>query len=584
MSASPNQIRGMTLKSVLPASGAMIPIIITSDTSGTNYNYDLGAAFASIGVVGGALVAVNNLSDLVSASAARTNLELGSAATQASTVFLASASNLSDLANASTARSNLELGTVAILASDTDTGLAANSDSRVATQKAVKAAIGATASLVLGQTPTLNGLVLGGGVVWESAYTFRVAAASYYINGTLYTSIEQTITLTAADAALDRIDVIALNTSGTVVKITGTAASTPSEPDFDPTTQLKLTFVQVAAASSAPAGLTVENIYLENTEWTSSTSGTGWTVASTVNPYAGTKDIEGTNVAAAAYVQLQRGSSTALDTFTSLNMFIRSKATWAVGRFLRAQFFLNGVAKGTAVTINTGYWGFDSSITSGYQLNSIPIGNFVVPAGTLVNQLRITDVGGAIGFYIDNITMQSTTTAVGGGGGTGITQTQADARYFQRANNLSEGVAATMRTSLGLGSIATFAEGTTAEFRANTSGKALSTDKVWAAAGYVALTDAATVAVDMSAGFNFSLTLGGNRTLGAPSNTKNGQKGSIVITQDGTGTRTLAYHANWKFAGGTDPTLSTAAGTIDVLFYEIVSSTFIIASLGLAFA
>lgn len=44
----------------------------------------------------------------------------------------------------------------------------------------------------------------------------------------------------------------------------------------------------------------------------------------------------------------------------------------------------------------------------------------------------------------------------------GISQSDADARYFRIANNLSEGVAATMRTSLGLGSIATQAAGAVA--------------------------------------------------------------------------------------------------------------------------
>lgn len=144
--------------------------------------------------------------------------------------------------------------------------------------------------------------------------------------------------------------------------------------------------------------------------------------------------------------------------------------------------------------------------------------------------------------------------------------------------------AAAQRTTLGLGTIATFDETTAAQYRANTADKALSTDTVWAAADYVALTDAATVAMDMSAGFNFSLTIGGNRTLDAPTNTKNGQTGAIVITQDGTGSRTLAYHANWKFAGGADPTLSTAAGAVDILFYQVISSTSIYGTLVKAIA
>lgn len=94
-----------------------------------------------------------------------------------------------------------------------------------------------------------------------------------------------------------------------------------------------------------------------------------------------------------------------------------------------------------------------------------------------------------------------------------------------------------------------------------------------------ALTDAATVAWNMASGANASLTIGGNRTLGAPTGTTNGVAGVIVITQDGTGTRTLAYNSVWKFQGGVAPTLSTAAGAIDILAFYIVDSTHINANL-----
>ena len=89
----------------------------------------------------------------------------------------------------------------------------------------------------------------------------------------------------------------------------------------------------------------------------------------------------------------------------------------------------------------------------------------------------------------------------------------------------------------------------------------------------VALTDAATVAVDLSLGNNFTLTLAGNRTLGAPTNVTAGQSGVIVVTQDSTGSRTLAYNSVYKFAGGTAPTLTTTASAVDVLAYYVESST-----------
>ena len=94
-----------------------------------------------------------------------------------------------------------------------------------------------------------------------------------------------------------------------------------------------------------------------------------------------------------------------------------------------------------------------------------------------------------------------------------------------------------------------------------------------------ALTDGSTITPDFAAANNFSVTLGGNRTLANPTNLTAGQSGVIVITQDGTGSRTLAYGSYFKFAGGTAPTLTTTAAAIDVLAYYVESSTRITAKL-----
>ena len=89
-------------------------------------------------------------------------------------------------------------------------------------------------------------------------------------------------------------------------------------------------------------------------------------------------------------------------------------------------------------------------------------------------------------------------------------------------------------------------------------------------ASITALSDGSTITVDWATGVHFSVTLGGNRTL-AQTGSSNavGQSGSIFITQDGTGSRTLAYSSHYKFAGGTAPTLSTAANAIDRLDYVV---------------
>lgn len=84
-----------------------------------------------------------------------------------------------------------------------------------------------------------------------------------------------------------------------------------------------------------------------------------------------------------------------------------------------------------------------------------------------------------------------------------------------------------------------------------------------------ALTDGATITPDFAVANNFSVTLGGNRTLANPSNLTAGQSGSIFISQDATGSRTLAYGSQYDFAGGTAPTLSTAANAVDRIDYVV---------------
>lgn len=84
-----------------------------------------------------------------------------------------------------------------------------------------------------------------------------------------------------------------------------------------------------------------------------------------------------------------------------------------------------------------------------------------------------------------------------------------------------------------------------------------------------ALTDGTTITPDFDDGNNFSVTLEGNRTMANPTNLAAGQSGSIFITQDGTGSRTLAWGSYWDFADGTAPTLTTTAGAVDRVDYIV---------------
>ena len=85
----------------------------------------------------------------------------------------------------------------------------------------------------------------------------------------------------------------------------------------------------------------------------------------------------------------------------------------------------------------------------------------------------------------------------------------------------------------------------------------------------VTLSDGATITPNFSAGNNFAVTIGGNRTLANPTNIAAGQSGVIVITNGGS--HTLAFGSYWKFKDGTAPTITVSA--TDVLAYYCDSTT-----------
>ena len=89
------------------------------------------------------------------------------------------------------------------------------------------------------------------------------------------------------------------------------------------------------------------------------------------------------------------------------------------------------------------------------------------------------------------------------------------------------------------------------------------------------LTDQATVTWDASTQDVCKLTLGGNRTLGAPTNSTTGQFISILVIQDGTGSRTLSFNAVYEFASDTAPTLTTTANLGDVFVFRYNGSKWI---------
>jgi hypothetical protein len=95
----------------------------------------------------------------------------------------------------------------------------------------------------------------------------------------------------------------------------------------------------------------------------------------------------------------------------------------------------------------------------------------------------------------------------------------------------------------------------------------------WVAPAFVTLTDAATVTWALAGPTSHArVTLGGNRTLDITGET-NGYSGILIVTQDGTGSRTLTLPAGSLVPGGSI-TLSTAAAAVDVLSFVYDGTSF----------
>ena len=84
------------------------------------------------------------------------------------------------------------------------------------------------------------------------------------------------------------------------------------------------------------------------------------------------------------------------------------------------------------------------------------------------------------------------------------------------------------------------------------------------------LTDASTIAWDVSTSPVAKVTLGANRTIAAPSGTSPaaGQFVALTVIQDGTGSRTLTWNAVYEFKDDTAPTLTTTAAKGDLFIFK----------------
>ena len=229
------------------------------------------------------------------------------------------------------------------------------------------------------------------------------------------------------------------------------------------------------------------------------------------------------------------------------------------------------------------YVGFEAPATlGGDQIWVLPT------ADGSAGQLLKTDGSGNLGWATDSTT-DATKMPLAGGTFTGdiSLDNQKDLRFeeatangdhyvaFQAPASIASNVTWTLPASDSSGSQVLQSNGSGTLTWASAGDATLAGSNSWTGpqrGAIDALTSSASITINMGTGNNHSVTLAHNTAFENPSGQVAGQSGSIFITQDGTGSRTASWEGNWKWKGGTAPTLSTAAGAVDRVDYIIAAS------------
>ena len=220
------------------------------------------------------------------------------------------------------------------------------------------------------------------------------------------------------------------------------------------------------------------------------------------------------------------------------------------------------------------------SVSKIYFVKNNTSGSHAITLKTAATTAKTTVTQGGTGpFICDGTNVFSGADTTGLGLGTAATLnfgtadanlipvSSADARYIPTSTS------STISSNKTFSKTVTFTSTTThsgtAVFNAQISATSSATFSGAVGTPIVSLSAATSVALDLSSGNDFGITLGNATTLVNPTNAKIGQTGTIAVKQDGTGSRTLSYGDAYNFASGTAPTLSTAAAATDILIYKV---------------
>lgn len=267
------------------------------------------------------------------------------------------------------------------------------------------------------------GMYSGGIVTWSgSGLVFDVTSAIYCINGQVYNFSGGSITLDALPTTHNRFDVIALNNSGNLVKITGVESANPQIPSIEPSAQIYLTAILVTPTGVCTgAGNTVT--WNENTAEPWATTYGSMTVNpnATTQPYNGSKHMAVTNFENHNQIRFY-GTGFAKTNFSAIKFFINLQTIFHPGENLQVSLMSNGGNIVTSPVLINADYGFNKTTTGTYQNITIPLTAFTTVTdftqieGIVITLTQNIDAPPPA-FYLDYLQLVGNCTGTGTGGG-----------------------------------------------------------------------------------------------------------------------------------------------------------------------
>lgn len=239
--------------------------------------------------------------------------------------------------------------------------------------------------------------------VWTGeGYVYDVIYPDYYIQGVLYPGATQQITLEASDAVYSRFDVIYVNASG-AQKATGDPALNPLMPTIDEGIDLFVTSELVVALSTAPVDSSIEQVYNENIEWTTSSLGSLVNFNATNRPSKGIKNADIVNAPTAMFTQFTTPTTKNISDFNTLKFDLFFVENYGKTHGINV-YFLNGSTIIGSYVIKSGLNNYKFGNFGAYQSIVVDFSSFTF-TGVSFDTIKIVFPWANAGFSIDNVVL-----------------------------------------------------------------------------------------------------------------------------------------------------------------------------------